>query len=312
MPQDWFTQNAPAQPQQDWFAANSPKEGQQQKPTTAGTGKTGARLKGTPAGLPDTFMGTITKDFAGVPEAGYKAVRHPYHTASGVLQGIKNLPHDLEQDLKDGKYGKLSARALELIIPALSSEKAMEIAQAADMAAGRTAARIAGSAVPEAIGAELKQTLTPGIVQRIRERLAKAKAEPTPAPTTPVQPFRPNPNIAKRMGKAPGGLTAEEIGGVSRPSPKGRLNPPGAGKPSSGTGAALVSTADASKLAQYLKSGGITKAEAKMMDAGDWQLAAHGAGLSAAPSEGTVKLALDQLWENPSAPIKVRRRMVGR
>lgn len=82
--------------------------------TTAGSGSTGLRLKGTPAELPNTFMGTLTGDLAGVPGAAFHALAHPLEALSGIASGLVHLPQDLYTDVSQGNFGKLGARAAEL------------------------------------------------------------------------------------------------------------------------------------------------------------------------------------------------------
>lgn len=90
---------------------------------TAGTGPTGPRLKGTPSGFDNSFMGTLSGDVAGLPIAAYNVVRHPINTFAGTMEGLANLPSDLVTDISQGNFGKLGARALEmgLTAPGLGS-----------------------------------------------------------------------------------------------------------------------------------------------------------------------------------------------
>ena len=314
----------------------------------------------------DTFAGTLAQDFTAIPMAiaegvshPFDAMLHPFHGASGLYQTIKNLPHDLETDLRQGKYGKLGARTLELILPGIGSERAASIAADADAAAARAAARITASRVPEAIGETVGEKITPGIVKEIRQRLHPAPKAPQPfkpgattqrnltkftpdaestaarsgmpsgsagtsvrrginraidvepeAPPTPKapEPFKPGATTLRNMTKYTPSSKGPEFArsyagkpvrrGINRAMDKGPAEV--SEMPKADTPAVKVEAPRAAgkKLADWLQSGKITKEQAKMMDSGDWALAARATGVKV--NSEVIKWAIDQLRRAPS------------
>ncbi len=75
----------------------------------------GAKMKGEtdPNALGNGFMGTLATDMANAPESAFNLIRHPIDSAVAIGKTALSLPGDLYQDVSQGNWGKLGARALE-------------------------------------------------------------------------------------------------------------------------------------------------------------------------------------------------------
>lgn len=130
----------------------------------------------------EQFMGTITNAIPSAAAGAYSvATTNPLKTIKSIARGVADLPSDLVTDIKQGKFGKLTAQTLLLALPGIGSKKAAEWAEAANTAASSAAKRAAASGVPEAVGGVVAESLTPDIVKRIRARL-NPKAVPETRP----------------------------------------------------------------------------------------------------------------------------------
>lgn len=106
----------------------------------------GNKMKGEPKELPDTFMGTITKDFAGIPGGAVNAISHPVDTVVGAFKQLLHLPGYVLEDVSQGKWGKLGARLTESALLGLGTDTGAALASKAGSAI-ETGATVAGGAL---------------------------------------------------------------------------------------------------------------------------------------------------------------------
>jgi hypothetical protein len=131
----------------------------------------------------DGFMGTITKDFAGVPAGVAHAVAHPVDTVVGAFHQLMSLPGDVLEDMKQGNWGKLAAKATELAIPALSTERGAAAAASVGNAAGTVKSGVVDAALAPGtrdivgiVSPRLKNAL--GVADRVRNAVGGESVAP--------------------------------------------------------------------------------------------------------------------------------------
>lgn len=221
-------------------------KGQMAPHVTAGTGHTGDRLKGVPKGLPNTFMGTLAGDVAAVPETAYNLVRHPINSIGNIAQGIADLPENLATDISQGNIGKLGARAVEMGLPALGKLDSPSLARAGTAvkgaAKGGAKAFISGKSSFPALGFGALGEMTgiphagpvmgglaalPGTLEGMWSGAKEALAPP---PIRPLEPFRPNPALARKMPFTP---FTPDYGAPGTNIPRGSFTPPAEAAPAS-------------------------------------------------------------------------------
>jgi hypothetical protein len=214
----------------------------------------------------EQFMGTFTNDIGSLGEAAYNVVRHPLNTAAGVLKAIGDLPHDLKTDIQQGRFGKLSARTLELLLPQASSSELRGLEAAGAKAAGsgvKTAAKVTGAVAAE-VGERLTPKLAKGFVKGVKARL-----EPPLSEAESITGEASRPSAATRT--------------IQHLKDRGPLPP----------------TQQAEQLARFMKSKGWTQDHLKGMTEGDWKLTAAAAGLPE-PTPEVIQAARGQLSWRPS------------
>ncbi len=192
---------------------------------SAGTSSTpvvhGDRLKGTPSGIPDNFMGTLAKDFAALPEGAWNAATHPIDTVKGALHQLLNLPGDVVTDISQGNWGKLGAKLTELAVPALSTERgaaaAAEAGNAVKGAASATGAKVAEVAA-NPVARELIGVASPRLknalaaVNRVKTAAEASAAEDAAAAPAATEAVTPGQLLARSAGQDWAKLSPEDRG----------------------------------------------------------------------------------------------------
>ncbi len=192
---------------------------------SAGTSSTpvvhGDRLKGTPSGIPDNFMGTLAKDFAALPEGAWNAATHPIDTVKGALHQLLNLPGDVVTDISQGNWGKLGAKLTELAVPALSTERgaaaAAEAGNAVKGAASATGTKVAEVAA-NPVARELIGVASPRLknalaaVNRVKTAAEASAAEDAAAAPAATEAVTPGQLLARSAGQDWAKLSPEDRG----------------------------------------------------------------------------------------------------